>query len=97
MAPRRRRELITFGNNLRLARRMLKLSQTELGHRLRVANDVISKWESGRHYPEKYTERLCEELGVTMAWLYTPHEDEWARIEAEPPPRRPCFEPLRVA
>lgn len=56
-----------FGPFLRQRRLALGLSQRELGERLGVTNKTISKWETGRTFPEtSLLPTLSDVLGVAV-------------------------------
>jgi Predicted transcriptional regulators len=51
-------------------RKILKLSQTELGDRLGVSRDVISNIELGRvEFKEHLIKLICKEFNVSYIWL----------------------------
>lgn len=51
-------------------RREKGLSQKELAHRLGVTNKAISRWETGRGYPDiEILPQLCRELGISVREL----------------------------
>lgn len=53
---------MSFGNNLRLARRASGKTQDELAKCLAVTRQSVSKWETGEGYPE--IEKLIQLVGV---------------------------------
>ena len=71
---------MAFGERLQEARRRAGLTQEELAEQLEVSRQAVSKWESGRGYPE--LEKLlyiCERCGTTMDALFVdelPKQDE---------------------
>lgn len=71
---------MAFGERLQELRRRSGLTQEELAEQLQVSRQAVSKWESGRGYPE--VEKLlyiCERCGTTMNELFAdelPQTDE---------------------
>ena len=64
------------------------LTQQELAARLGVTAQAVSKWETGRSFPDpSLAEPLCEALGLTLAELYAGEQRE--------PPRRPDWKKLK--
>lgn len=84
---------MAFGERLQESRKRSGLTQEELAERLQVSRQAVSKWESGKGYPE--LEKLlyiCRCCGVTMDELFTdelPRRDaqQSAPAEEEPLPR----------
>lgn len=71
---------MAFGERLQEARKRSGLTQEELAERLQVSRQAVSKWESGRGYPE--LEKLlyiCRCCGATMDELFA---DELPRRDA---------------
>ena len=67
------------------ARKAAGLSQEQLGEKLGVSRQAISKWESGAANPDvAYLAAMCRELGVSSDWLLLGEEPDGA----PPPPRR---------
>jgi transcriptional regulator with XRE-family HTH domain len=61
----------TVGANVALARTSLGLTQAEFARAIGVAQNKLSQWESGDHYPSPfYLQRACAEFGFTMDWFY---------------------------
>lgn len=71
---------MAFGERLQAARKRSGLTQEEFAEQLRVSRQAVSKWESGRGYPE--LEKLlyiCERCDTTMDALFVdelPKRDE---------------------
>lgn len=75
---------------LRQAREALGMSKAELGRRVSVSGQAVSKWEAGLSQPLGHTARkLAEVLGCSMEWLYgltddpqgkSVREEEWQEI-----------------
>ena len=75
---------MAFGERLQASRKRCGLTQEELAEQLQVSRQAVSKWESGKGYPE--LEKLlyiCERFGVTMDELFA---DELPRTRGETPP-----------
>ncbi len=87
---------MAFGERLQETRKRSGLTQEELAERLQVSRQAVSKWESGRGYPE--LEKLlyvCRCCGTTMDELFAdelPRRDapRQAAVEEAPLPR-PTF------
>ncbi|MBP5168817.1 MAG: helix-turn-helix transcriptional regulator [Oscillospiraceae bacterium] len=61
---------MSFGNNLRMARKGKGITQDQLAEILNVSRQAVSKWESDSGFPE--TEKLLaisKELGVSLDFL----------------------------
>lgn len=62
---------------LRVARSLAGLDQEQLGQQAGVSQPTISGWECGHHAPRPfYVGRLAQALGVSVADLCVPEEDE---------------------
>ena len=60
-------DAIKVGNNIYTLRKNLKLSQAELGNKIGVTAQAISKWEKGESLPETYyLPILSQILGITI-------------------------------
>ena len=67
-----------FQNNLRSLRKKSGLSQEELGIRLNIARQTISKWENGVSVPDAETlVKLAEILDVSVNELFFNLEISW--------------------
>ena len=65
-------------NNLRSLRKKSGLSQEELGIRLNIARQTISKWENGVSVPDAETlVKLAEILDVSVNELFFNLEISW--------------------
>ena len=76
---------MAFGERLQRVRRQSGLTQEEFAELLQVSRQAVSKWESGRGYPEM--EKLiyiCNRCGTTMDELFA---DELPEKDAPPAPR----------
>lgn len=75
---------MTLGERIALARKKAGLSQEQLGERLGVSRQAVSKWESSQANPDvAYVAELCRICGVSCDWLLL--GEEGAR---EAPPAR---------
>ena len=75
---------MTLGERITLARKKAGLSQEQLGDRLGVSRQAVSKWESSQANPDvAYVAELCRVCGVSCDWLLL--GEEGAR---EAPPAR---------
>ena len=62
---------MAFGERLQATRRKNGLTQEEFAEELQVSRQSVSKWESGRGYPEmEKLLYLCRRYGVTMDELF---------------------------
>lgn len=69
-----------------LARKQAGLSQEQLGEKLGVSRQAVSKWESGQSNPDvAYLAEMCRLFGVSSDWLLLGQETE----EASAPTRCP--------
>ena len=82
---------MAFGERLQLLRRRSGLTQEQFAEQLQVSRQAVSKWESGKGYPEM--EKLlyiCRQYGVTLNDLFEQGEPgkpgEDAPISREMPP-----------
>ena len=78
---------MAFGDRLQEARKRSGLTQEEFAEQLQVSRQAVSKWESGRGYPE--LEKLlyiCERCDTTMDALFV---DELPKKDAPPLPAPP--------
>ena len=79
---------MTLGQRISLYRKKLNISQEELGARLGVSRQAVSKWETDLSAPDlNNLIGLARELGVSLAELTeTPEEPSAAQDPALPPP-----------
>lgn len=78
---------MSFGEKLQELRKRNGLTQESFAEQLCVSRQAVSKWESGKGYPEmEKLLFLCECYGVTLDELFGA---ELPEKEAEQPPRRP--------
>ena len=74
---------MAFGDRLQEVRKRSGLTQEEFAEQLQVSRQAVSKWESGRGYPEM--EKLlyiCSRCGTTMDELFA---DELPKKDADEP------------
>lgn len=59
-----------IGTFIAACRKEKKMTQKQLGERLGVTDRAVSKWETGRSFPDvSLLEPLCQELGVSVSEL----------------------------
>lgn len=76
---------MAFGEQLQLLRRRSGLTQEQFAEQLHVSRQAVSKWESGKGYPEM--EKLlfiCRQYGVTLNDLFEQGEGVPAERAAAP-------------
>ena len=76
---------MAFGEQLQLLRRRSGLTQEQFAEQLQVSRQAVSKWESGKGYPEM--EKLlfiCRQYGVTLNDLFEQGENEPISREISP-------------
>ena len=77
---------MNLGERIALARKQAGLSQEQLGEKLRVSRQAVSKWESGQTNPDvAYVAQMCRILEVSSDWLLLGEE----RGQNAPPARCP--------
>ena len=65
----------TLGIYIARARKAKGLTQKELAERLHVTDKAVSKWETGRGFPDiKVLPVLAAELGISLAELLQAQE-----------------------
>lgn len=80
---------MAFGERLQEARKRCGFTQEEFAEQLQVSRQAVSKWESGRGYPEM--EKLlyiCSRCGTTMDELFAdelPERDAPQQARESPP------------
>lgn len=75
---------MSFGTQLRLARKQKKLTQKELADAVGARHNTVSNWEAGRNMPDPDTVRLlCALLEVDSNYFYEtePTEQRFTDIE----------------
>ena len=61
---------MTLGERIALARKQAGLSQEQLGEKLGVSRQAVSKWESSQTNPDvAYVAQMCRLLEVSSDWL----------------------------
>lgn len=62
---------MTFPERLRAAREAAKLTQEQLGERLKVTQSTIQQWETGETMPRPARNlSIAKALGVDVVWLF---------------------------
>ena len=60
-----------FANNLKIARKNAELSQSDVGKKLNLSQDTVSRWENGRTAPNiQQLYELAELLEVDVDELF---------------------------
>ncbi|MDM8239896.1 helix-turn-helix domain-containing protein [Pseudoflavonifractor phocaeensis] len=73
-------------DRIALARKQAGLSQEQLGEKLGVSRQAVSKWESGQNNPDvAYLAEMCRLFGVSSDWLLLGQETEEASAPARCP------------
>ena len=73
---------MAFGERLQLLRRRSGLTQEQFAEQLQVSRQAVSKWESGRGYPEmEKILYICNRYQVSIADMFA---------EEAPPPAQPA-------
>ena len=79
---------MAFGERLQEVRKRSGLTQEEFAEQLQVSRQSVSRWESGRGYPEmEKIIFICNRYGVTMDELF---KDE-VPTPGEPPVEAPLL------
>ena len=62
---------MSIGKNIAKFRKQLNLTQEELGEKLGVTNQAVSKWESAVSMPDvMLLPKIAEALNITLEELY---------------------------
>ena len=70
-------DTLELKDRIALARKQAGLSQEQLGERLGVSRQAVSKWESGQANPDvDYLARMCDVLKISSDWLLLGREPE---------------------
>jgi len=78
---------MAFGERLQEVRKRSGLTQEEFAEQLQVSRQSVSRWESGRGYPEmEKIIFICNRYGVTMDELFK----EEVPTPGEPPVEAPA-------
>lgn len=79
---------MAFGERLQEVRKRSGLTQEEFAEQLQVSRQSVSRWESGRGYPEmEKIIFICNRYGVTMDGLFK----EEVPTPGEPPVEAPLL------
>ena len=82
---------MAFGDRLAAVRRGNGLTQEQFAEQLQVSRQAVSKWESGRGYPEmEKILYICNRYQVSIADLFA----EEAPVPAAAAEARPAPEPM---
>ena len=82
---------MAFGERLQEVRKRSGLTQEEFAEQLQVSRQSVSRWESGRGYPEmEKIIFICNRYGVTMDELFK----EEVPTPGEPPARQRVVKPV---
>lgn len=74
----------TFGDALREARRIMKMTQKELAEYLGKTNSTICDWEKGRSSPSpEDVEQICRVLNISPAQLLGGRSSELTLQESQ--------------
>ena len=66
-----------FGEFIYNQRKLIGMTQDELGRKLNVTNKAVSKWETGETLPDiQLLEKLASTLNVTIDELLTQRKEE---------------------
>ena len=86
---------MSFGDRLQALRRGSGMTQEEFAQQLQVSRQAVSKWESGRGYPEiEKIIYICNHYGVSVGELFqdevpltnSPKTEKPTQVEALRPP-----------
>lgn len=77
---------MTVGEKIKTRRKRLGLSQTELGNKLGVQKNAVSKWECGRVeiIPGSKLKAMSELFGVPISYLIDDDAEDRAFVNADP-------------
>ena len=77
---------MTLGERIALARKRAGLSQEQLGEKLGVSRQAVSKWESNQSNPDvAYVAEMCRLFGVSSDWLLLGREERQESAPARCP------------
>ena len=80
---------MAFGQQLQEVRRKAGLTQEEFAEDLQVSRQAVSKWESGKGYPEmEKILYICKRYGVSMAQLFDEETPSASAEEVSPLPKK---------
>ena len=64
-------DALKTGELIAKSRKALNLTQSQLAEKLHVSDKAISRWETGRGFPDiSIIEDLCDELHITSYELF---------------------------
>ena len=74
---------MTVGEKIKSLRKQLGLTQTELGEKLGVQKNAVSKWETGRvdDIPGSKIRSMAALFGVSPSYLIDDEEEESVRMD----------------
>ena len=74
---------MTVGEKIKTLRKQLGLTQTELGEKLGVQKNAVSKWETGRvdDIPGSKIRAMAALFGVSPSYLIDDEEEESVRLD----------------
>lgn len=77
---------MTLGERIAQARKQAGLSQEQLGEKLGVSRQAVSKWEGDQTNPDvAYVAQMCRTLGVSSDWLLLGEESAQTAAPARCP------------
>ena len=77
---------MTLGERITLSRKRAGLSQEQLGEKLGVSRQAVSKWESNQSNPDvAYVAEMCRLFGVSSDWLLLGREERQESAPARCP------------
>lgn len=83
------------GETIAFHRKRLNLTQTELGEKLNVTAQAVSKWENDISEPDLGTvQRLCKIFGITIDEMLNDSDEETAAAEVPAPVQEPAPAPV---
>ena len=95
---------MSFGEQLSSVRRRAGLTQEQFAEQLQVSRQAVSKWESGRGYPEiEKILYICNRYQVSIADMFAAEapppscpapSEPVSAPPAQPLPRRACIPPF---
>lgn len=84
---------MTIGDKIRIHRKMLGLTQTELGEKLGVKTNAVSKWECGRveDIPMSKVKAMALLFGIRLSYLI-----DDSTVDKEPTPVSESGRPVNI-
>ena len=75
---------LKFGSFIAQLRKENNMTQKELADRLNVTDKAVSKWETGKGFPDvKLMEPLAQELGISLVELLQGERQQAATLSVE--------------